>query len=105
MDALILIDSKRLGLACGIAASVFYVSCVLAMAVVGREPLILYFNSVLHGLDVSSVLRAKIGPLESLFGLINIMALGWLFGAFTGAFYNFANRLGINSGDKGKTTL
>ncbi len=82
------ISIKRFGFALGITATLFYLGCVIFMAIVGREGSILLFNSILHGLDTSLVLRTNIPIWETLIGLIETFILGWLVGATIALVYN-----------------
>lgn len=84
------IHVKRFGFACGITGVILYLGCVLLMATVGREGTILFFNSLLHGIEVSSIIRMNIPLTEALMGIAQTFILGWLVGACVAAFYNVA---------------
>jgi len=77
-----------MGLALGLTGALLYVGCVLVMATVGREGTVKFFNSLLHGLDTSSIIRMDVPVLEVFFGIIQVFILSWLIGACVAAFYN-----------------
>ena len=84
----ITINVKKLGLAFGLTGALLYLGCMLVMATVGHDDSIKFFNSLLHGLDVSSVMRASVPLWEAGMGIIQIFILGWLTGACIAGFYN-----------------
>ena len=82
------IHVKRFGFACGITGVILYLGCVLLMATVGREGTVQFFNSLLHGIEVSSIIRMNVPITEALMGIAQTFILGWLTGACVAAFYN-----------------
>ncbi|ARS37995.1 DUF5676 family membrane protein [Pontibacter actiniarum] len=82
------INVKKLGFAFGATGALLYIGCVLVMATVGREGTIKFFNSLLHGLDVSAVIRMEIPFWEALIGIVETFILAWLVGACIAAIYN-----------------
>ena len=50
------INIKKLGLATGLTGALLYLGCMVVMFTVGREGSVKFFNSLLHGLDVSTVI-------------------------------------------------
>ena len=82
------IHIKRFGFACGITAVILYLGCILLMFVAGREGTVKFFNSLLHGVEVSSIIRMDVPVAEALMGIVQIFILGWLTGACIAAFYN-----------------
>lgn len=82
------IKIKKFGLACGLTGALLYLGCVFVMTTVGREGTIAFFNSLLHGLDVSSVVRMNIPLWEAAIGIAEIFILSWLAGTFLAAVYN-----------------
>ncbi len=82
------IHVKRFGFACGITGVILYLGCVLLMATVGQEGTILFFNRLLHGIEVSSIIRMNVPITEALMGIAQTFILGWLVGACVAAFYN-----------------
>lgn len=82
------LNIKKLGFAFGLTGALIYLGCMIVMATAGQEGTILFFNSLLHGLDTSNVIRMDVSLLEAFFGFIQTFILGWLIGASIGAFYN-----------------
>ena len=82
------IDVKKFGLSFGLTGALLYFGCILVMATVGRDGTVAFFNSLLHGLDVSSILRIEIPLWEAGIGIIETFIFGWLVGASIAAFYN-----------------
>lgn len=82
------LNVKKLGLATGLTGALIYLGCMIVMATVGREGTIVFFNSLLHGLDTSSIIRMNVPLLEAFFGLVQTFILSWLIGACVAAFYN-----------------
>ena len=79
---------KRAGLAFGFTGALLYVGCALLMMIAGSAGTVKLFNSLLHGLDVSSVARMEVPLGESLVGLVGTFLLGWLTGACIAWTYN-----------------
>jgi ABC-type antimicrobial peptide transport system permease subunit len=84
------INIKKFALAWGVAGVVLYLGCIILMATVGHEGTILFFNSLLHGLDTSTIIRMDVPWTEALIGLVEMFILGWLFGALIAAVYNIS---------------
>jgi hypothetical protein len=82
------INAKKFGFAVGITLSLFYLGCIIVMATAGHDGAVKFFNSILHGLDVSSIIRMDIPLRDATIGLIVTFILGWLFGAGIAVFYN-----------------
>ncbi len=82
------INVKKFGFALGFTGALVYAGCMIVMATAGQEGTITFFNSLLHGLDVTSVIRMDVPLLEALFGSVQTFILGWLIGACIAAFYN-----------------
>lgn len=79
---------KRLGIAVGTAGATLYLGCILLMITVGREGTIWFFNSLLHGLDTSSIIRMNVPVWQALLGIVQTFILGWLIGALIASVYN-----------------
>lgn len=82
------LNIKKLGFAFGLTGALLYLGCMIVMATAGKEGSITFFNSLLHGLDVSSIIRMDVPLLEALLGIVQTFILWWLIGASIGAFYN-----------------
>ena len=82
------LNVKKLGFAFGLTAAFLYLGCMIVMATAGKEGTITFFNSLLHGLDTSNIIRMDVPLLEALFGIVQTFILGWLIGACIAGFYN-----------------
>lgn len=82
------INIKKFGLACGLTGALLYLGCIVLMVTVGHTGTITFFNSLLHGLDVSSIVRMDVPLWEATLGIIETFILAWLIGACLAAFYN-----------------
>ena len=82
------INVKKFGFAMGFTRALIYAGCMIVMATAGQEGTITFFNSLLHGLNVTSIIRMDVPLLEALFGIVQTFILGWLIGACIAAFYN-----------------
>mgnify|MGYP000165044247 CR=1 FL=1 len=82
------INIKKFALAWGVAGVVFYLGCIILMSTVGHEGTVVFFNSLLHGLDTSTLIRMDVPLPEALIGLVETFILGWLFGALIALVYN-----------------
>lgn len=83
------INIKKLGMATGLTGALLYLGCMVVMFTVGREGSIKFFNSLLHGLDVSTIIRMDIPLWEACLGIVQTFILGWLIGAFIASLYNW----------------
>ena len=83
-----IINVKKFGFAVGITLALLYVGCAIVMATVGHDGSIKFFNSLLHGLDVSSIVRMEVPLWEAGVGIAETFVLGWLVGACIAGFYN-----------------
>jgi len=79
---------KRLGLAFGLTGALLYFGCALVMLILGPDSTVKFFNTLLHGVDVSTIIRMEISPVEALLGLVQTFILSWLIGACIAAIYN-----------------
>lgn len=82
------INVKKFGLAFGLTGALLYLGCMILMITVGHDGTVKFFNSLLHGLDVSSIVRMNIPLWEAVLGIIETFILGWLVGACIAGFYN-----------------
>jgi hypothetical protein len=83
------INSNRLGLALGLTGVILYLACMCLMLIAGKDGTIWFFNSILHGLDVSSVSRMSVPFGQTIVGIILTFGLGWVSGFLIGTFYNW----------------
>lgn len=86
------ISARRLGAAFGAAAAVLYLGCAVLIALLGSERSVLFFNSVLHGVDVGPIVRSDMSWWETVIGIVEVFAIGWLLGATVAAIYNLGLR-------------
>jgi hypothetical protein len=84
------INIKKFGFAFGITGALLYFGCALLMLLLGHDSTVKFFNTLLHGLDVSSIIRMNISAIEVLLGLIQTFILSWLIGACIAAIYNIS---------------
>ena len=88
------INVKKFGLAFGLTGVLLYLGCIVLMVTVGRTGTITFFNSLLHGLDVTSIVRMDVPWWEAVIGIVETFILAWLIGACVAGFYNAAMRTG-----------
>ncbi len=84
------INVKRFGFAVGITWALLYLGCMIVMLTVGHDGAVKFFNSLLHGLDVSTIVRMEVPIWEAAVGIAETFILGWLIGACIAGFYNAA---------------
>ena len=84
------ISIRKLGLAFGITGALLYLGCALVMLILGHDSTVKYFNSLLHGVDVSSIVRLNISFGEVLMGLVQTFILTWLIGVCIACIYNIS---------------
>ncbi|EAR16186.1 DUF5676 family membrane protein [Robiginitalea biformata] len=82
------INIKKLGFAMGLTGALVYLGCIVVMLTAGREGTIDFFNSLLHGLDTTSIIRMDVPLWEAAIGIVQTFIIGWLIGALIAAFYN-----------------
>jgi len=82
------LNIKKLGVAFGLTGALIYLGCMIVMFTAGQEGSVTFFNSLLHGLDTTNIIRMDVSLLEAFFGIIQTFILWWLIGASIGAFYN-----------------
>ncbi|WP_339757429.1 DUF5676 family membrane protein, partial [uncultured Winogradskyella sp.] len=75
------LNVKKLGFALGLTGALIYLGCMIVMITAGQEGSITFFNSLLHGLDTTSIIRMDVSLLEAFFGVIQTFILFWLIGA------------------------
>ena len=82
------INIRKFGLAFGITGALLYFGCALVMLILGHDSTVKFFNTLLHGLDVSSIIRMDVAPVEVLLGLVQTFILSWLIGSCIAGIYN-----------------
>jgi hypothetical protein len=78
----------RFALALASSFAVVYLGCVWVMLTVSKETAIQFFNSILHGVDVTPIMRWEMPWWEMVIGVLEVFILGWLFGALMAVIYN-----------------
>lgn len=89
--AMNIINVKKMGLAFGVTGALLYLGCIIVMATVGREGSIKFFNTLIHGVDFSSVVRMNIPVWEAVIGIFEAFIFSWLIGACIAGVYNILN--------------
>jgi hypothetical protein len=82
------LNIKKLGFAFGLTGALIYLGCMTVMLLTDQEGTITFFNSLLHGLDTSNIIRMDVPLLEAFLGIVQTFILSWLVGACIAAFYN-----------------
>ena len=82
------LNIKKLGLAFGLTGALLYLGCMIVMATVGREGTIKFFNSLLHGLDTSEMIRMDVPLWEAGMGSGANFHYCLVAGACVAGFYN-----------------
>ncbi len=90
------LDVKKFGLAFGLTGALIYLGCTIVMTTVGQQGSVAFFNTLLHGLDTSSLIKVNLPVRAALVGIVQIFILGWLVGACIAAFYNVQIKKEIN---------
>ncbi len=85
---MILLSPKRLGFALAATSALLYVGCAFVMLTVPQEAAIRFFNSMMHGVDVTSIIRWDMPWWEMVIGVLEVFILGWLVGATVAVLYN-----------------
>lgn len=91
---LLYLNPKYLGLAFGATGVLFYLGCMLTMATVSHDKSVVFFNSLLHGLDVGPILKSSVPDSQVVLGLATIFILCWLGGVLIAGIYNLGVQLG-----------
>jgi 2TM family of unknown function (DUF5676) len=68
------------------------IGCVITLAFVPHDQAVIFFNSLLHGVNIAPILRTSMPVPEMILGLITTFILAWFAGAMTAVFYNFTVR-------------
>jgi len=83
----------NLGFAFGITFVLFYIACMAMMFFLGEATTVFVFNSLMHGLDTTEIVRMDIPITDSIIGIIGTFGLGWAMGALIAVIYNlFSSR-------------
>ena len=83
---------KRFGMAVGTTVAILYLGCILLMLTVGKTGTVWFFNSLLHGLDTTTIIRMDVPFWQALLGIVQTFILGLLIGAVIAFIYNLDSR-------------
>ena len=81
------LSANKLGLSIGLTGVLIYAGCILTMSTVPRDQAVMFFNSLLHGIDVDPILRKSMPLREVVLGILTTFALGWIGGVLISGFY------------------
>jgi len=84
------INLRRFRFAFDITCALLYIGSILVMVIFGHDNAVIFFNTLLHGFDVSSILRTNI-PLQEVLGIALMFIVSWLTGTSIALVYNFAS--------------
>lgn len=82
------LNIPRFGFGFAAASAIVYLGCVFVMLTVPKQTAIRFFNSLMHGVDVTPIMRWDMPFWETALGTVEIFILGWLFGAIIAGCYN-----------------
>lgn len=82
------INPKKFGLAIGTTFATLYSACILVVMTVGKGGVVFLFNTLIHGIDVTPLIRTSMPWYNMVIGLIEIFIVGWLLGATIASIYN-----------------
>ena len=80
----------KFGLAFGLTSLILYAGSVLIIGLTGQKGTIVFFNTLLHGLDVSSIVRTDMSLTEMFIGIAQSFIMAWFVGAMIATIYNFS---------------
>lgn len=83
------INVKKFGFAVGITGAILYLGCVFVMAFAGEEASIFLFNSLMHGIDISTIIKMNVPIGNMILGIFQVFILGTLVGSTVASIYNF----------------
>ena len=79
---------KNLGFAFGITFAIFYLACIGLMAFLGENTIVFVFNSLMHGIDTTTIIRMDVPVWDCIVGFVGTFGLGWIMGALIAVIYN-----------------
>ena len=85
-----ILDVKKFGMAFGATFGLFYLGCVIVVMSSGKEGIVFLYNTLLHGIDVSSIIRTEMPIINMIIGLVEFTIFGWLLGATIASIYNYS---------------
>ncbi len=82
------IQSIKFGIAFATAGVAMYLGCMLLMTVLGQEGTVWFFNSILHGFDVSNSIRMDVPIVNTAAGIVFTGFIGLFVGWVIASVYN-----------------
>ena len=61
---------KKFGLAVGLTLVILRLGCIIVFSITSREQAITFSNTLLHGIDVSTIIRTQMSVQEMIYGLV-----------------------------------
>jgi len=87
------INVRSFGFACGTTLAILYAGCILVLSFTTAETTIAFLNNLMHGLDLSSIVRKTTMPIgEALIGVVEWFIIGWLVGASIAVLCNASSK-------------
>ena len=83
------INVRKFGFAVGLTGTILYLGCAFVMAFAGKESSIFLFNSLMHGIDVSSIIKMNVPTGDMILGIFQTFVLGTFIGSTIASIYNF----------------
>jgi protein-S-isoprenylcysteine O-methyltransferase Ste14 len=75
------LNTKASGFAVGGGLALLYLASVFVIHTLPRHVAIYFLNSIVHGIDVTPILRWEMPWWEMVVGVLHVFILGWLFGS------------------------
>ncbi|MBN1359392.1 MAG: hypothetical protein JW993_02320 [Sedimentisphaerales bacterium] len=82
------LSTTRLRFAFARVCAALYAASTLIVMAGPRETVIVFFNSVLHGIDITPIMRWEMPWWEMIVGVLEVFIIGWLYGMAIAIFYN-----------------
>ena len=86
------LNPRHIGATLAATLSILYIACTLLIAIVPKEKAVSFYNSLIHTIDVSTILGDAPTIGDFFLGLLSIAAIGWLIGATFAAIYNLLGK-------------
>jgi len=87
------LQALKLGMAFAVAGVSMYIGCLVLMLILGKEETIWFFNSILHGFDVTNSIRMNVPLAQTASGIIITAGIS----CFIGWLIAFVYNLSLNS--------
>jgi hypothetical protein len=84
------LNVTRLGFAVAGLCALLYGASMLIVMTGPKDTVVAFFNSILHGIDVTPIMRWEMPWWEMVIGILEVFIIGWLCGAALAIFYNLA---------------